>query len=658
MTPEKLRPAFTFTEDRLRQLQQVVPEAFADGKINWETLREVLGNYLEDEEACEEHFGLFWPGKRQARRLAALPPKGTLAPAPGEGVNEDQTHHLFIEGENLEVLKLLQKSYAGRVKMIYIDPPYNTGKDFIYPDDYSEPLEAYLKRTGQMDEEGRRLTTNTRASGRFHSNWLNMMYPRLLLARQLLQDDGVIVVHIDEHEFHNLIQIMNEIFGEENALGAIVWDKRNPKGDAKGVAYQHEYIVLFAKQKEKIAEKGGLKRPKENAEKILAMARKLVREYGEVNDEVRQKFKEWLKKQNFSGGEKAYNLIDESGEVYQSVSMAWPNKKKAPKEYFYPLIHPVTGKPCPVPERGWRNPPDTMQVLLKKGVIIFGPDETTQPRRKYLLKDNMFENVPSLLYYGGSDDAFFKQIGLQFDNPKPLYVSKKLVEAITCSDKSAIIMDFFAGSCTAAHAVLQQNREDGGKRQFIMVQLPEPTPPDSEARKAGFVTIAEIGKERIRRVIAKMQAEREGQMDFNPDEDLGFKVFKLRRSHFKEWQPVEPTTPQVLDDLFSQHTSPLVEGWGPQALLTEILLLEGFPLGSAIVSLDETFPGNTVWRVHHPDVSHELFVCLDETLAEDTVERLKAGDLLRAEDIFICLDAALTDEAKVVLDDRLRLKVI
>ncbi|MDW8277983.1 MAG: hypothetical protein RMJ85_08180, partial [Anaerolineales bacterium] len=186
MPPEKLRPSFSFTADRLRDLQQAVPEAFADGKIDWDALREALGEHLEDE--AQEHFGLTWPGKREARRLAALPPQGTLAPAPGEGVDEETAPHLFIEADNLEALKLLQKSYAGRIKMIYIDPPYNTGNDFIYEDDYAEPLEAYLKRTGQIDEAGRKLTTNTRASGRFHSRWLSMMYPRLLLARQLLRD--------------------------------------------------------------------------------------------------------------------------------------------------------------------------------------------------------------------------------------------------------------------------------------------------------------------------------------------------------------------------------------------------------------------------------------------------------------------------------------
>jgi adenine-specific DNA-methyltransferase len=266
MTIQKLRPTFTFTEDRLRELQQVVPEAFADGKINWETLREALGEVLEDE--TQEHFGLTWPGKREARRLAALPPQGTLVPAPGEGVDEETTHNLFIEGENLEVLKLLQKSYAGRVKMIYIDPPYNTGNDFVYEDDYSEPLEAYLKRTGQMDEAGRRLTTNTRASGRFHSKWLSMMYPRLLLARQLLREDGVIFVSIDDNEVHHLRQVMDEVFGEENFLATLVWKKKYTGGQHSAHFVDlHEYILVFAKSWES-ANDFLIDRPEEQKEKF------------------------------------------------------------------------------------------------------------------------------------------------------------------------------------------------------------------------------------------------------------------------------------------------------------------------------------------------------------------------------------------------------
>ncbi len=662
MTPEKLRPSFTFTEDRLRQLQQVVPEAFADGKINWEVLREALGHYLEDEEACEEHFGLFWPGKRQARRLAALPPKGTLVPAPGEGVNEDKTHHIFIEGENLEVLKLLQKSYAGRVKMIYIDPPYNTGKDFIYPDDYSEPLEAYLKRTGQMDEEGRRLTTNTKASGRFHSKWLNMMYPRLLLARQLLREDGVIFISIDDNEVHNLRQVMNEVFGEENFITLFVWEKTQHFGRQSANSYNNiDYIMAYAKNLQ--SDRGN------KARRLVERIKSDLEDaplYNASNPEAEITFPPKSTKFNIPDG--IYTqTTDSKYELLTPVKVAnginvnaftlrfrsrWSastveNEFKKGTRYWVKsrnfairAIYPGTRTSIESPRQLiFTNQKNPLVTKSRAGTKVGTNEEGTAELSSLLQVDvgQLYPKPKSLIAY---------LISLLFDEDNQEF------------SRDGIIVDFFAGSCTTAHAVLQQNRKDGGKRQFIMVQLPEPTPPDSGARKAGFATIAEIGKERIRRVIAKMQAEREGQLELNPDEDLGFKVFKLQRSHFKEWQPVEPTTPQALDDLFSQHASPLVEGWEPQDLLTEILLLEGFPLDSAIIPLDETFPANAVWRVHHPDVGHELFVCLDETLAEETVECLKDGDLLRDEDIFICLDTALTDEAKVVLDDRLRLKVI
>src|SRR5258706_1702263 len=243
----RLRPAFTLTEDRLAELQAVLPEVFADGKINWETLKDVLAPDLEDEGLEAERFGLSWPGKRQARRLAAMPSRGALHPAPREGIDEETTHNVFIEGDNLEALKLLLKSYAGRVKMIYIDPPYNTGNDFVYKDDYSDPISTYLRMTGQADDKGNLLTTNSRSDGRYHSNWLNMIYPRLLLARTLLADDGVIFVSIDDNEVHNLRQVMTEIFGEEGFLATFIWHRR-PIPDGRNqdrASTDHEYVVSY-----------------------------------------------------------------------------------------------------------------------------------------------------------------------------------------------------------------------------------------------------------------------------------------------------------------------------------------------------------------------------------------------------------------------------
>lgn len=652
LTPENNYP---YLADRLKALEQVVPEAFADGKINWDRLREVLGEDLE-EGGCEEYFGLNWPGKREARQRAAIPSRGTLVPVPGEGVNEDQTENLFIEGDNLEVLKLLQKSYAGKIKMIYIDPPYNTGNDFIYNDDFTDPLEAYLKYTGARGEGGELLTTNTRADGRFHSKWLNMMYPRLLLARRLLKSDGIIVIHIDEHEYSNLQIIMNEIFGEENNLGTIIWDKRNPKGDARGVAHQHEYIIIYANNFQNFTEHNPFQMRKENAEKILEKAKELIQLYGQVSTEVRKKFKDWINRQSFSGGEKAYCLIDDDGEVYQSVSMAWPNKKKAPDDYFIPIIHPITKKECPIPLRGWRNPSSTMNELLKANLIIFGPDENIQPRRKYLLRENVYENVSSLLYYGGSDDNYFSKNQLFFDNPKPKYVSKKLIEPIMTPDgKNEILLDFFSGSCTAAHAIIELNMIHGGSRKFIMVQLPENV--DFE----NFTTVSEIGKQRIRNVINEMYKNvTNGTVKPSKTQNLngnyvpGFKMFKISRSNYKQWPLFDEKNIKEVETLFDGLRNPLVEDWKKEDLLAEILLLEGFPLTSKL-TLQEEIYRNEVTEVSAPGFcEHRLYVCLDEALHPSTLDLLKPGK----DDIFICLDSALTDELKARVQDKFNVHVI
>ncbi len=248
MTIEKLKPTFSLQQDLLEQLKQLIPEVIADSKINWETLKEVLGEHLEEEGV--EHFGLNWPGKRQARRLASMPGKGTLVPVPGEGIDEETTSNIFIEGDNLEVLKILQKSYAGRVKLIYIDPPYNTGNDFIYKDDYREFLEDYLKKTSQMDNEGNMLTSNPKSSGRFHSNWLNMMYPRLLLSRSLLREDGALWISIDDGEFQHLKLVCNELFGEENFIATFVWEKRTTRENRRVFSFNHDYILCYAKDKD------------------------------------------------------------------------------------------------------------------------------------------------------------------------------------------------------------------------------------------------------------------------------------------------------------------------------------------------------------------------------------------------------------------------
>jgi len=425
---------------------------------------------------------------------------------------EQSDSNLIVEGDNLVALKALLPQYRSEIKCIYIDPPYNTGKEhWVYNDATNSPMinEWLNKEVAKED-----LTK--------HDKWLCMMTPRIKMLYELLREDGVIVIHIDEHEISSLSALLIEIFGEENEVGTIVWDKGNPKGDSKTIAVQHEYIVLFAKNIDTFKASNELKRPKKNATKILNKAKQLFKKLGKVElpeelketiskynipescieefkqpctlEDINAQFNSWLKKQDFSNGEKAYKFIDNDGKVYQSVSMAWPNKKQAPEEYFIPLLHPITKQTCSIPDRGWRNPPKTMKELLDKNLILFGVDETIQPRRKYLLEENMDENIPSVMFYGGSDDAIFKKLGVEFDNPKPYQFSKELLSYFT--DKDSIILDSFAGSGTTAHAIMELNKEDEGNRQYILVQMPENSEKEPDKNICRDIT-----RERIVRVI-------------------------------------------------------------------------------------------------------------------------------------------------------------
>lgn len=565
-----------FHTDFAYRLMEFAPEVIVDGKIDIDKIRELLASDITDD---NERFGLFWPGKKRALRAAQEPTTATLAPDLEGSKNWDSTGNVFIEGDNLEVLKILQQHYHGKIKMVYIDPPYNTGKDFIYPDNYKEGLESYLEWTRQIDDDGKKISTNSESEGRFHSNWLNMMYPRLKLARNLLTDDGVIAVHIDEHEFTNLEKIMDEIFGERNHLGTIIWDKRNPKGDSIGVSYQHEYIVLYSRNISLMKEMGDFTRPKENASKIIEAATRFIKENNGINEESRTQFKNWMQKQEFTGGELAYNQIDDNGDVFQPVSMAWPNKKKAPDDYFIPLIHPITGKACPIPERGWRNPSATMKSLMTAGEILFGPDETTQPRRKYLLRNNMHENVSSLLYFGGSDDNLLESMNIHFDNPKPLQVARKMIQAVT--KENDFILDFFAGSGTTAHAVINLNMEDGGNRKFILVQLPEPTPEDSLARKSGFEKISDITASRIDKAGHEVDDSLLGS-----SLDSGFRKYRLIDTNFSKWKVTNAITTDALEQHLLDLKESASDSASDDALLTEILLKQGYSLTEAISTIE------------------------------------------------------------------------
>ena len=607
-----------FTDENIQKLSELFPNCVTEsteGKtIDFDLLRQELSSNIV--EGNKERYQLTWPGKAESLVTANTPINKTLRPVREESKDFNKTENLYIEGDNLEVLKLLQETYLGKIKMIYIDPPYNTGKDFVYKDNFTQHKAEYDEESGNVDEEGGRLVSNPDSNGRYHSDWLSMMYPRLKLARNLLTDDGVIVVHIDENEYPNLEKLLTNVFGESNNLGTVVWDKRNPKGDSTGISQQHEMISFYCKNKAFFKANVEFVRPKKNAKSMINKALSLISTHG-VNEHARSAYKKWLKKQDFSGGDKAYCFIDDDGNIYRLVSMAWPNKKKAPDDYLLPLTHPITNKECPIPEKGWRNPSSTMKGLQRKGLILFGKDETTQPNRKYFLKENLYEKVSSLLYYGGSDDALLKEIQVPFDTPKVVEVSKKLLQPLT--GVGDIVLDFFSGSATTAHAVMQLNAEDRGNRKFIMVQIPEATDEKSETYKAGYKFITEIGKDRIRRAGEKIKndnADKEGIDDL----DVGFRVLKVDSSNMKDVYFSPDNTSQ--DDMFDLASN-IKDDRTDEDLLFMVLLDWGIDLSVKIERSEVA--GKTVYFVD----DNFLAACFEENLDEDFVKALVTENPLK-----------------------------
>lgn len=585
--------------------------------VNFELLKQMLSPDVVD---GDEAYEFTWVGKKAAIVEANKPIRKTLRPCVAESKDWDTTENLYIEGDNLEVLKLLQESYLGKVKMIYIDPPYNTGNDFIYADDFKMESEEWKVESGEWSEEGDRLFKNTDTNGRFHSDWCSMIYSRLMLARNLLADDGAIFIHIDENEVYSMSMICQEIFGQSNELGTIIWDKRNPKGVVVGIAYQHESILVYCKNISAFAGVPFLKK-KENAEAMIKKVEQLIQKYGCVNDSVREEYKQYIKKNKstFTGGESAYSLIDENGHIYQPVSMAAPDKPET--RSHRPLIHPITGKPCPVPEKGWRFTDKKMDELISINKIDYGEDETTQPRQKYYLKENMEEAVSSLLYFGGSDDA----MGLPFDNPKPVYVAKKLISTL-CKNENDIILDFFSGSATTAHAVMQLNAEDGGHRKFIMVQLPEKCDEASEAYKAGYKNICEIGKERIRRAgekILKEQLANNNSTLNSPNSklDIGFRVLKLDSTNMKD---VYYAPGDYDQDFLHQLESNIKDDRTDLDLLFGCLIEWGLSL--SLPYKFEQIDGCTVHTYNDGD----LIACFDANIPESVVKEIAQRKPLRA----------------------------
>ncbi|MEW5803209.1 MAG: site-specific DNA-methyltransferase [bacterium] len=664
--PDKmdLRSMDISAENRAK-MKQLFPSVFTETRnkkgelvesIDFEKLKAELGNFTDVFESRRERYGMDWPGKKDCMKVIQQPSIATLKPCRTESVNFDTTENLFIEGDNLEVLKLLQKSYYGKVKMIYIDPPYNTGKEFIYPDNYTESLDTYLAYAGMVDDEGRRFSTNTPNEGRFHTKWLNMMYPRLYLARNLLREDGFIVVSIDDTEVSNLNSILNDVFGEENKVAVLVWDK-NRKNDAKFFSVGHEYMLIYAKNKQLLIEnKIMLREQKKGIDAARAFYEELRRKHKENWSSIQAEWREFFRKLPSSDPKKKlgrFAKVGPNGPYRDDGNISWPGGGGP----IYDIKHPLTKKPCKIPDGGWRySSPEKFWEEVEAGRVVFGPDETTLPRQLRYLFGNKGQVMPSV-FYSYAQTATMEFLALMedrvFDNPKNWKDIRRLISYI-CGD-SDFILDFFSGSCTTAHAVLDLNKQDGGRRKFIMVQLPEPCEASSEAYKANYKTVADVGKERIRRVIQKITQETYGNhekhekretkqlslFDKNEDDnaldapngsknlDLGFKVFKLDRSTFKIWNgPDTDASEEKIIQQLAAHVEHIDPAASQEDILHEILLKAGFMLTEKVERRE--LAGKTVFAVS----DGALLICLEDEITHELIDAVVEAKPHR----FICLD--------------------
>ena len=619
-------------EDSLIKLRRVFPQLIKDNQIDFDALKAFF-----DEEgiiAGEGKYGLNWSGKSKAIQAIHVPSIGTLTPQPKDSVAWDKTENLFIEGDNLEVLKLLQKHYREKIKMIYIDPPYNTGKDKIYRDNFKENITDYYERSGQT-KDGIKMTSNSESRGRYHSDWLTMMYPRLFFAKSLLRDDGVIFVSIDDNEVHNLRHIMDEIFGQENFVGQLII-RSNPRGSQEptGISHEHEYILCYIKSDEGVNTILGYKRTQSDSEfSYKTKEGKRARLLG-----LRKRGGDWRQ----SDRKNMYYPFYVNPKDF-TVSL---EKSTQYKIEVYP-IRPEGKK------SRWTWGPKTAQKRLNE---LIGKKISRNGENVYDIyridtledeKDNIKrEKVKSIwldktLNYQFARQYFKEYFGNSeiFDFPKSPYFVINLLRSL--NDESGIILDFFAGSGTTGDAVMDLNSQDGGDRKWICVQLPEITDEKSEARKAGFNTIAEIARERIRRAGKKIKKG-----------DIGFKAYSLKKSNYRQWQMLDGKADEkkLKQQMKLVLDKPLVDGFDESSVIYEILLKEGFSLNSQVKS--EKLVGLPVWVV--TDEDKKLVVSFAKSLIKDQIEKLD----LKSEDTFVCFDSALNDTIKVNIIRNLNVKVI
>jgi len=604
----------------VERLKELFPEAFTEGKIDFPILKQLLGDAVDER---EEKYCLNWRGKRRARQLALTPSTGTLRPCPEESVDWDVTQNLVIEGDNLEVLKILQKSYAGKIKMIYIDPPYNTGKDFIYPDDFRDNIKNYLELTNQIDG-GRKMTANTETSGRFHTDWLNMMYPRLTLARTLLREDGVIFISIDDNENANMRFLCNEIFGEENFIAQLVWNTDGHTDNQFDVKINHEYILLYSRNSEE-ASLGHVIDPNTREESNLrkGFAENSITKNGPGNPPS-----EIILPPNFPCSTSTLNLsktdippkfykeIEREGHITRDItdqfSVSYPIRRGDMVVRKNKLV-----KSCAV-FSGWANA-NKLRKFITGGCVPI--DESDGDKLSFYLSEkgviyyrrdrDKARNILSVLRKMGTTERMrseLEDMGIPFQYPKPKELLRYLIQIGL--EKDGIVMDFFSGSGTIAHALLDLNGEDNGNRQFILTQLPEPT------GRTDYPAISDITKERIRRVITNFNDGDRAKIDKGEQkQDRGFRVFKLDSSNICTWEPKHDDIQTALLDA----TEHLKADRNERDILFELLLKLGLELTVPIET--RSIAGKNA----HSIGSGVLIACLAEKITREDIEQLAHG---------------------------------
>lgn len=637
--------------ERLAKLKELFPDLFAEnGTLNPDELKALIG---PDDTAGRERYEFNWNGKRESKRKAFTPSTATLIYDEVRSVNpENAGGNLIIEGENLETLKCLLSAYREKIKCIYIDPPYNTGKDFVYSDNYTADRKAYWEETNT--EEGVNVDTNADSNGRFHSDWLSMMHPRLLLARQMMRKDGYLFVSIDDAEYASLKRLLDEVFGESNFLATLVWDK-NRKNDAKFFSVGHEYMLVYAKEKDFLKESGVILRaPKDGIDEARELFETLKEKHKENWAAVQSDWRAFYAEIEDEDPRKPlgrFSKVDERGPYRDDGNINWPGGG-GPR---YEVLHPETKKPCKIPVSGWRYPtPERFWEEYEAGHIVFGDDESTVPS----VRSNLFEKdvqvMRSVMYsYAQTATQRFNELfdGKRvFENPKHYEDIRRIVDYVT--DKDDLVLDFFGGSGTTGHAAMDLNREDGGNRRFILVQLPEQTQDDSEAYKAGYKTISEITIDRNKRVIERMTAEAAKEPDLFDGEFKapGFKVYRLAKSTFPrvDFSPnpekSEAENVEALKRYIEEKERVLFADFDQSTVFDEVLLKNGFMLNYTLEK-QEAFKENVVHLAD--DGEKAALVCLDNRLENSTIEQLSKDWK------FICLERALDTTKKWNLRNQL-----